>query len=136
MQKLRPVIVLLVVLGLLWLWQSPAPGPAPTLATPASAPASPGRDALPAFLPPEAVETLRLIQRGGPYPHPQDGTVFQNRERRLPTQARGYYREFTVATPGLSHRGPRRIVTGGDPPAEFWYTDDHYQSFRRFQVPR
>jgi len=136
MQKIRPVIVLLVVLGLLWLWQSPATGPDPTLATQASAPPSARRGDLPAFLPPEAADTLRLIQRGGPYPHRQDGTVFQNRERRLPTQARGYYREFTVATPGLSHRGPRRIVTGGDPPAEYWYTDDHYQSFRRFQVSR
>lgn len=140
MKQLRPVIVLLVVLGLIWLWQTPAPGADPALETPASAPAnapaSARPDALPAFLPPEAADTLRLIQRGGPYPNRQDGTVFQNRERRLPAQARGYYREFTVATPGLSHRGPRRIVTGGDPPAEYWYTDDHYQSFRRFQVSR
>jgi len=132
MQKLRPVIVLLVVLGLLWFWQTPVPGPDPAQTTPASA----RRDALPAFLPPEAADTLRLIQRGGPYPHRQDGTVFQNRERRLPAQATGHYREFTVATPGLSHRGARRIVTGGDPPAEYWYTDDHYQSFRRFEASR
>lgn len=78
----------------------------------------------------EIDKTLALIRRGGPYPHSQDGTVFQNRERRLPAQARGYYREYTVRTPGLSHRGPRRIVTGGNPPVIYYYTEDHYQSFR------
>ena len=67
---------------------------------------------LPAFLPPEAQQTLTLIQRGGPFPHRQDGSVFQNREGRLPRQSRGYYREYTVDTPGLDHRGERRIVTG------------------------
>ncbi len=75
-------------------------------------------------------ETLRLIERGGPFPHSQDGTTFQNRERLLPQRPRGYYREFTVETPGLSHRGARRIVTGGNPPEIFYYTDDHYASFR------
>lgn len=84
-------------------------------------------------LPAEARETLRLIDAGGPFPHKRDGIVFQNRERRLPDQARGYYREYTVTTPGLSHRGARRIVTGGRPPAEFYYSDDHYNSFRRIQ---
>lgn len=75
-------------------------------------------------------ETLGLIERGGPFPHSQDGTTFHNRERLLPQQPRGYYREYTVETPGLSHRGARRIVTGGDPPVIFYYTDDHYASFR------
>ena len=98
---------------------------------PASAP--PTR-ALPAFLPPEAHTTLALIARGGPFPHRQDGAVFQNREGRLPRQGRGYYREYTVDTPGLAHRGARRIVTGGDPPREYYYTDDHYESFRRFEM--
>ncbi|MFC2991414.1 MULTISPECIES: ribonuclease domain-containing protein [Halomonas] len=75
-------------------------------------------------------ETLRLIERGGPFPHTQDGTTFHNRERLLPQRPRGYYREYTVETPGLSHRGARRIVTGGNPPEIFYYTDDHYASFR------
>lgn len=82
-------------------------------------------------LPPEARETLRLIRAGGPFPYARDGVVFGNFEGRLPKQRRGYYHEYTVPTPGLSHRGARRIVTGGGPPREFWYTDDHYESFRR-----
>ena len=99
------------------------------LALPATAfqsPALPVRD-----LPPEARETLRLIDAGGPFPYKRDGIVFQNRERRLPLEDRGYYREYTVETPGLSHRGPRRIVTGGRPPAVYYYTADHYKTFRR-----
>jgi ribonuclease T1 len=87
-------------------------------------------------LPPEARETLQLIRRGGPFPHDQDGTVFGNRERLLPRAPRGHYTEYTVRTPGLRHRGARRIVAGGDPrtaQAEFWYTEDHYQSFRRIK---
>ena len=88
-----------------------------------------------AGLPPEAIETLALIQRGGPFPYRKDGTTFQNRERLLPAKPRGYYREYTVPTPGLSHRGARRIVTGGQPPREWYYTADHYESFRRFQPP-
>lgn len=93
-------------------------------------------DALPAFLPPEAHETLRLIARGGPFPHPQDDSVFGNRERRLPAKPRGYYHEYTVDTPGLSHRGTRRIITGGQPPVVYYYTDDHYDSFHSFRVAR
>jgi ribonuclease T1 len=90
-------------------------------------------DAALAFLPAEAHATLALIDRGGPFPHRQDGGVFQNRERLLPQRPRGHYREYTVDTPGLDHRGARRIVTGGDPPAEWYYTADHYRSFRAFQ---
>lgn len=86
----------------------------------------------PGFLPPEAYDTITLIQRGGPFPHRQDGGVFANREGRLPRKPRGWYREYTVDTPGLSHRGARRIVTGGDPPREWYYTDDHYDTFRAF----
>jgi len=89
----------------------------------------------PAFLPPEARDTLALIESGGPFPHRQDGATFQNREHRLPQRESGYYREYTVETPGSRDRGARRIIAGGDPPAEFFYTDDHYGSFRRF-VPR
>lgn len=105
----------------------PAPPPG-TAAKPAAA------DTLPDFLPPEAHQTLRLIARDGPFPHRQDGSVFGNREGRLPSRPRGYYREYTVDTPGLDHRGARRIVTGGRPPVEFYYTDDHYESFRRFDA--
>ncbi len=93
-------------------------------------------------LPPETRQTLRLIQRGGPFPYPRkDGTVFGNFEKRLPPQARGYYREYTVPTPGSRDRGARRIIAGsgrsGDVAAsgEYYYTDDHYRSFRRIHQP-
>ena len=86
----------------------------------------------PAFLPAEAIDTLRLIERRGPYPYRQDDGTFGNREGRLPRQARGYYREYTVETPGSPDRGARRIIAGGQPPVEYFYTDDHYASFRRF----
>ncbi|AMT96000.1 MULTISPECIES: ribonuclease domain-containing protein [Psychrobacter] len=80
-------------------------------------------------------KTLTLIQQGGPFPYPQkDGTTFYNREGKLPAQSQGYYREYTVPTPGLSHRGARRIVTGGYPPTVYYLTVDHYESFRRLQV--
>ena len=138
MQKFKPVLAMLVVLALAWFWREGAVTTGSTLPgdTRLSAPDASARTTLPDFLPPEAADTLALIARGGPYPHRQDGAVFQNRERRLPERARGHYREFTVRTPGLGHRGPRRIVTGGVPPSEYWYTDDHYQSFRRFEVAR
>jgi ribonuclease T1 len=86
----------------------------------------------PDFLPPEAIDTLRRIERGGPHPYRQDDGVFGNREGRLPRKSRGYYREYTVKTPGSRDRGARRIVAGGRPPTEYFYTDDHYHSFRRF----
>ena len=85
-------------------------------------------------LPPEGRETLALIFQGGPFPHKRDGIVFQNRERQLPERPRGQYREYTVATPGVKHRGARRIVCGGQPPTRphaCYYTADHYQSFRK-----
>ena len=79
--------------------------------------------------------TLALIQQGGPYPYPdKDGTTFGNRENRLPAEARGYYREYTVPTPGVSHRGARRIVTGGNPPTVYYLTLDHYDSFSKLEV--
>lgn len=87
---------------------------------------------LPDFLPRQAHDTIRLIAHGGPYPHRQDGGVFGNREGHLPFKSRGYYREYTVDTPGLSHRGARRIVTGGNPPEVWYYSDDHYDSFQAF----
>lgn len=86
-----------------------------------------------AGLPSEAIETLALIQRGGPFPYRKDGTTFHNRERLLPLKPRGYYREYTVPTPGARDRGARRIVSGGDPPEVFYYTADHYRSFRQIE---
>ena len=80
-------------------------------------------------------QTLALIQQGGPFPYPnKDGTTFYNREGKLPAQSQGYYREYTVPTPGVSHRGARRIVTGGHPPTIYYLTVDHYDSFRQLQV--
>jgi ribonuclease T1 len=79
-------------------------------------------------LPAEAKETLALIKQGGPFPYPKDGVVFGNREGRLPHRARGYYKEYTVKTPGRRDRGARRIVAGAA--GEFYYTDDHYASFK------
>lgn len=86
-------------------------------------------------LPKEAHQTLALIKQGGPFPYPKDGSVFRNYEGVLPKQNRGYYREFTVKTPGARNRGARRIVSGGDPrtSGEYYYTDDHYASFRRIK---
>ena len=87
-----------------------------------------------AQLPVQGQQVLTLIYQGGPFKHDKDGTVFGNRERLLPLQARGYYREYTVRTPGVSHRGARRIVCGGKQvtaPDACYYTEDHYASFRR-----
>jgi ribonuclease T1 len=85
-------------------------------------------------LPVQAQDTHQRILSGGPFPYAKDGSVFGNRERRLPGQARGYYREYTVATPGSSNRGARRIVCGGREPKTpdvCYYTQDHYASFQR-----
>ncbi|MET9880437.1 ribonuclease domain-containing protein [Actinacidiphila glaucinigra] len=81
-----------------------------------------------ASLPPEARETLRLIDAGGPFPYAKDGTVFHNFEGILPARPSNYYREYTVPTPGAADRGARRIVTGAG--GEAYYTDDHYKTFR------
>jgi ribonuclease T1 len=85
-----------------------------------------------ATLPAPGVETYRSIQRGGPFPFEKDGVVFGNRERILPLQMRGYYREYTVKTPGSRNRGAQRIVCGGPTttPDACYYTADHYASFR------
>lgn len=111
---------------------SAQPGASAAIERPGRTPRGGDAARWPAFLPPEAQDTLALIEAGGPFPYRQDGTTFQNREHRLPERERGYYREYTVDTPGSPDRGPRRIVAGGDPPSEFFYTDDHYRSFRRF----
>ncbi|NML42573.1 ribonuclease [Ramlibacter sp. G-1-2-2] len=84
-------------------------------------------------LPPQGRETYERIRRGGPFLHEKDGTVFGNRERMLPPEKRGYYREYTVETPGARDRGARRIVCGGPAkvPHACYYTADHYASFRK-----
>jgi ribonuclease T1 len=84
-------------------------------------------------MPREGQKTYQLIRQGGPFPYEKDGTVFGNRERLLPRQDRGYYREYTVKTPGSRDRGARRIVCGGQEPRNpqaCYYTQDHYASFR------
>jgi ribonuclease T1 len=83
-------------------------------------------------LPSQAATTVKLIHHGGPFHSSRDGIVFGNFEHRLPNQARGYYHEYTVPTPGAKTRGARRVITGGKPltnPAEFYYTGDHYETF-------
>jgi guanyl-specific ribonuclease Sa len=147
----RPVWIIVALLAFgLWLWAQPRPplpagagtanGPAVQLPAPAPRAIDPAEPAPrtgarhPAALPPEAHAVLDRIARGGPFDYRQDGGVFQNRERLLPAQPRGYYHEYTVATPGSPDRGARRIITGGQPPHEYWYTDDHYRSFQRFEV--
>lgn len=86
-------------------------------------------------LPIEAQWTLVAIRRGGPFASSKDGIVFFNREKLLPYRPRGYYTEYTVRTPGVRNRGARRIVAGGDPRTSgvYYYTEDHYQSFRRIR---
>jgi ribonuclease T1 len=96
--------------------KAPAPPPAPVVGV------------MLAELPPEARQTLALIRKAGPYPYARDGAVFVNREGALPRQKRGYYREYTVKTPGERTRGARRIVAGSG--GDFYYTDDHYNRFR------
>lgn len=97
-------------------------------------PSASGLDTIrPSDLPVQGQTVLRLIESGGPFPYEKDGTVFGNRERLLPKHKRGYYREYTVATPGLNHRGARRIVCGGESvraPDACYYTKDHYASFK------
>lgn len=84
-----------------------------------------------AQLPAEARATLALIRKGGPFPYAKDGAVFSNREKALPRQRRGYYREYTVKTPHVRTRGARRIIWGAG--GEFYYTDDHYNHFWRIR---
>ncbi len=110
------------------------------LAVAPAAPASTSNDVMPAAidglptiatsdLPPQARDTLALIASNGPFPYAKDGSVFQNREGLLPERPRGYYREYTVETPGSPDRGARRIVSGAQ--GELYYTSDHYASFKR-----
>ena len=103
----------------------------PTQAQRESAPGLAATEIAAKDLPKEGRDTLALIKKGGPFPYAKDGTVFGNREGRLPKQKRGYYKEFTVRTPGERTRGARRIVAGAK--GDYWYTDDHYATFRRIR---
>ena len=135
MRNWKPLLVLaILVVAFVWNRQAHTPEPtAPVATTTAAAGQAP---ALPAFLPPAGRDTLALIASNGPFAHRQDGVVFGNYEHLLPEQPRGYYHEYTVDTPGARNRGARRIITGGTPPAVYYYTDDHYRSFRQFAVHR
>ncbi|RTL54948.1 MAG: ribonuclease [Rhodocyclaceae bacterium] len=93
--------------------------------------ANQARDITAGELPAEARQTLRLINQGGPFPYRRDGVVFGNYERRLPQRPRGYYREYTVPTPGGQGRGAQRIILGASD--ERYYTPDHYRHFLRVQ---
>lgn len=143
MRFARLLIPLAMLAFVAWYASQHGNGVAPTPSTDAqrtaqntsNVPATP-RATAPDFLPPEARTTLALIARGGPFPHAQDGVVFGNREGLLPQEPHGYYHEYTVETPGLDYRGARRIISGGNPPTIYYYTDDHYRSFRQFAVPR
>jgi guanyl-specific ribonuclease Sa len=134
---IRLAVLLLAAFAATEWWASRGPADPPVAGTQTeTATGARGAPRYPSFLPPEAVITLAAIERGGPFPYDRDGTVFQNRERRLPEQPPGYYREYTVETPGSRDRGARRIVTGGQPPQVYYYTDDHYRSFRRVEMSR
>lgn len=127
MRHWRALLAAFIALGLgLWLGLSPARTTAPAWSTQDD----PGEIAL-VQLPPEGRHTFNLIKQGGPFPYAKDGTTFGNREGLLPSQPRGYYREFTVPTPGIDHRGARRIVAGRG--GDYWYTADHYRSFQRIR---
>lgn len=112
--------------------QGPTPAPTSSAGQATSAPGPENRSGLPEIresaLPAEGRRVLELIRAGGPYRYSQDDETFGNFERILPRQARGYYREYTVPTPGESDRGARRIVAGNG--GDKYYTDDHYETFR------
>lgn len=125
-------LVVLVVVGWLVREQVLAQGPAagPPVSVVSTVPgAESGMPVRPlSALPPEAAATLRLVREGGPFPFPSaDGDVFANREKRLPSKESGYYREYTVRTPGSADRGERRLITGAN--HELYYTHDHYHTF-------
>ena len=141
-QRLTALLALLVGLVVLAFVLTGAPGtgtsPSGAGTTSAGAPAAPAATPAPANpsglpevkaseLPAEARQTLALIARGGPYPYARDGVTFGNFERILPRKSSGYYKEYTVRTPGESDRGARRIVAGQA--GEKYYTPDHYNSF-------
>ena len=136
-RALRIVLIAFAAVAIFQWWSSRhevAPEPAPNYAE--SSARVPSAASYPDFLPPKAIETLQAIDQGGPFPYSRDGVTFQNRERRLPERPRGYYREYTVPTPGENDRGARRIIAGGNPPEVYYYTADHYRSFRQVEIRR
>jgi ribonuclease T1 len=124
-------VLLIGVVTAIWL-QDIAPASAGRITFARSESPDPGKSGLGTIsvsaLPPEALDTLSMIKKGPPYPYRKDGTTFGNREKRLPARQQGYYKEFTVKTPGSHDRGARRIVAGAV--GEYYYTDDHYRTFR------
>jgi ribonuclease T1 len=135
--RLGLVILALVLALSMWNERSSTSGSTAAPASGDAAATSPASHAggwAKANLPPEAIATLAAIASGGSFPHARDGVEFYNREQRLPQRPRGYYREYTVETPGASDRGARRIVTGGDPPEVYYYTGDHYRTFIRIEA--
>jgi ribonuclease T1 len=127
MRRLRALLLLVAIVGAIALLGQRPGNEASTAPQPYVRPVD-------SALPAEALAMLAAIEAGGPFRYDRDGSVFQNRERRLPDRPRGYYREYTVDTPGSADRGARRIVTGGDPPEVYYYTDDHYRTFRRVEA--
>lgn len=118
--------VLVAIAG--WWLQQGGTEEVPRADDPAACVAPAGLDCIAeADLPAEAVQTLELIDAGGPFPYDRDGITFHNFEGLLPEESDGYYREYTVETPGIEHRGARRIVTGAE--GEYYWTTDHYESF-------
>jgi len=124
-------LVALVVVG--WFVKDNTSGSAPSPSSSSTSVAVPGTSsgldvqAL-SKLPAEAAKTWKLIEAKGPFPYPRnDGVTFENREKRLPQKKSGYYKEYTVPTPGSPDRGARRIVTGSE--KEVFYTGDHYSTF-------
>jgi guanyl-specific ribonuclease Sa len=134
LNRILPLVVLVLVVGWLYLQPKQQPSQLVPAQTQAHGSGTGTCPILPSFLPPEAFQTIKLIESDGPFPHRQDGVIFGNRENLLPQQANGYYHEYTVETPGSADRGARRIITGGTPPTLYYYTDDHYRSFRCFRV--
>lgn len=144
------VITVVLLVGVWWLQsragddtadperatESPSATATPRASATPTAAASRDEDGIPyvdlADLPPEAAETVDLIDAGGPFPYPgKDGSTFGNFEGVLPDRPRGYYTEYTVETPGLDHRGARRIIAGDE--GELYWTEDHYESFERIR---
>lgn len=108
------------------------PNPGPSSSTSVS---SSSQSVALSSLPSQAIATVHLIENGGPFPYPRnDGVVFHNNEHQLPRARDGYYHEYTVPTPGSPDRGARRIITGIR--GQYWYTDDHYESFERVDPTR
>lgn len=143
---LVPLLIAALVVGLWWAAGRDSASEPPAARATGTATAEPSRTAPPSDaatpdsglatiaesrLPREARATLALIRAGGPYPYDQDDRTFQNREGLLPDQKRGYYREYTVETPGSDDRGARRIIAGRD--GDRFWTADHYDSFRQIQ---